>query len=470
MATHRKAKIVATVGPASASDAVLRAMCDAGVDTFRLNFSHGSHDFHRSIVRSIREIEKEVGRPIGILQDIQGPKLRLGMLPDDGVMVHLGTCVYFTMNEPYSEYRFPLPHPEVFAAVREGDDLLIDDGKVRFTVEACDEEFFVARALNGGVISSRKGVNLPGTLLDLSPLTAKDRKDLELGLSLGVDFVALSFVQQPSDLVEARTLIGDAAALVAKIEKPMALNHINGIIALSDAIMIARGDLGVEISPEEVPGRQKELVAACRKAGKPVIVATQMLESMVGSPTPTRAEASDVATAIYDGADAVMLSAETATGRYPAEAVAFMARIIHKTECHRLYSSILKAAEPEAEPTVPHAVAGTAAALASALSASAVVAFTVSGATAMRVARERPRIPILVLTATEKVARQMTLLWGARSLHRPETRNYDDTAGHAVEAARSVGLADLGSTLVVVAGIPIGVRGRTNNIRVVSVE
>lgn len=467
--SRRNAKIVATVGPASASPEVLRAMCQAGVDTFRLNFSHGSHDAHALVVHEIRALEEVFGRPIGILQDLQGPKIRIGKLPELGVAVHADTRVHFTMNEPYSEFRFPLPHAEVFAVVKEGDHILVDDGRVRFQIERCDEEFFVARALNSGTILSRKGVNLPGTVLDLSPLTTKDRKDLAFGLSLGVDLVALSFVQQPSDLVEARTIIGDRAGLVAKIEKPTALDRIEGIIALSDAVMIARGDLGVEISPEEVPGRQKELVAVCRRAGKPVIVATQMLESMVASPVPTRAEASDVATAIYDGADAVMLSAETATGRHPVESVSFMSRIISQTERHRLYSSIMRAVEPDVQPTIPHAVAGAAASLANALSASVVVAFTVSGTTAMRVARERPKVPILALTTTLAVARQLCIIWGITSLHLPGTRSFDDTTGQAVEAARRVGVAE-GATLVVVAGIPIGVRGKTNNIQVVNVE
>ncbi len=329
MHRNRRAKIVATVGPASATAAMLKELFHAGADTFRMNFSHGTQDDHGRVYAAIRALEVEVGRPIGVLQDLQGPKIRVGTLRDGKVSVRSGDRIRFVRNGVDGDsMSIPLPHTEVFGAVSPGQELLIDDGRVRVCVSSVDDAQIDATVLVGGVIANRKGINLPGTVLDLSPLTEKDRADLEFGLRLGVDWVALSFVRKPGDLIEARGLIGDRAGLVAKIEKPAALEQIDDIIRLSDAIMVARGDLGVEIPQEEVPGRQKELVRACRVAGKPVVVATQMLESMVSSPAPTRAEASDVATAVYDGADAVMLSAESASGQFPREAVAMMDRII----------------------------------------------------------------------------------------------------------------------------------------------
>jgi pyruvate kinase len=322
----------------------------------------------------------------------------------------------------------------------------------------------------GGSISNRKGVNLPGTVLALSPLTPKDRNDIEFGLKLGVDWVALSFVQKPGDLIEARGLIGGRAGVMAKIEKPSALAHIDDIIRLSDAIMVARGDLGVEIPHEEVPGRQKELVRACRLAAKPVIVATQMLDSMVGAPTPTRAEASDVATAIYDGADAVMLSAESATGQYPREAVAMMDRIIYSTEQHKLYRSILLVSSIDEEHSPPHAVAAAAAGLAENIGASAVVAFTSSGTTAARVARKRPFLPILAITPNLQVARQMALLWGAHSVQSANVRSYEEMVTVAETMVKQEAFAREGDSVVVVAGVPFGQAGSTNNLRVARIR
>jgi pyruvate kinase len=348
-----------------------------------------------------------------------------------------------------------------------GAALLIDDGRVRLEAVALEAETIEARVVVGGTISNRKGVNLPDTALDLSPLTAKDREDLAFGLDLGVDFVALSFVQKPADLIEARGLIGGRAALLAKIEKPQALERIEDIVRLSDAIMVARGDLGVEIPHEDVPGRQKELVQLCRLQGKPVIVATQMLESMVGAPTPTRAEASDVATAIYDGADAVMLSAESAAGSYPVEAVTMMARIIARTENHASYRSIIHALRPHAETTAPHAVAAAAADLATAVSAKAIVVHTSSGVTAARVVRQRPRAPVLAFTPDENVARQMALLWGTHSITSPVMHSYEEMVEHARLKAVAEGFAEEGGRILVVAGIPFGKSGTTNNLRVV---
>ena len=363
----------------------------------------------------------------------------------------------------------PLHHPEIFAAVIPGQELLIDDGRIRVRVTGLEPGAITAEVLTGGAISNRKGVNLPGTLLDLSPLTTKDRADLAFGLGLGVDWVALSFVQKPSDVIEARALIGDRAGIMSKIEKPQALDRIDDIIRLSDAVMVARGDLGVEIPHEDVPGRQKELIRACRLAVKPVVVATQMLDSMVSAPAPTRAEASDVATAIYDGADAVMLSAESATGRYPVEAVAMMDRIIRSVEGHKLYHSIVAASEPGEEETPPHAVATATAVLAEAVQARAIVAYTTSGTTAARVARKRPAVPILALTPSRETARRLSLLWGTHSVHTDDVDSYEEMTSKAAQHAQGEGFAKANDMIVAAAGIPFHTVGNTNNIRVIQV-
>jgi pyruvate kinase len=467
---HRRAKIVATVGPASAAPEMLKALFLAGVDTFRLNFSHGTHQDHANVHAAIRALEQDVRRPIGILMDLQGPKIRVGTLRDKKITVRSGETIRFVRSGSDGDGScIPLPHPEIFAAVAPGDDLLIDDGRVRVRATRSGNDFIEAEVIVGGAISNHKGVNLPGTVLDLSPLTSKDRTDLEFGLRLGADWVALSFVQKPSDVIEGRALIGDRAGLMAKIEKPAALERIDDIIQMSDAIMVARGDLGVEIPHEEVPARQKELVRACRLAVKPVIVATQMLDSMVAAPTPTRAEASDVATAIYDGADAVMLSAESATGQYPREAVEMMDRIIRSTEQHKMYRPIIEATQPDEEQTAPHAVAAAAADLAAAIRAAAIVAYTSSGATAARIARKRPRVPILATTTSLDVSRRLCLLWGAHSALSEHVDSYEEMVERATRLAKQEQFAVAGDTLVVVAGIPLGEAGTTNNLRVVSV-
>src|SRR5215469_14290392 len=471
MRRHRRAKIVATVGPASASPEMLKTLFLAGVDTFRLNFSHGTHEDHARVHRAIRVLENEIGRPIGILQDLQGPKIRVGTIRDGKIAVEAGETIRFVLSgTDGGKTSIPLPHPEIFAAVAPGHNLLIDDGRVRVRVTGLGNDHIEAQVVVAGVIANRKGVNLPNTVLDLSPLTPKDRADLAFGLALGVDWIALSFVQKPGDMIEARGLISDRAGLMAKIEKPSALDQIEDIIRLSDAVMVARGDLGVEIPHEDVPGRQKELVRACRIAAKPVIVATQMLDSMVAAPTPTRAEASDVATAIYDGADAVMLSAESASGQYPREAVAMMDRIICSTERHKLYRSIIAASSIDEERSPPHAVAAAAAGLAENIAATAIVGFTSSGTTAMRIARKRPALPILAITPNLQVARQMALVWGAHSVHSQDIQSYEEMVSVGTSIARREVFARRGDALVVVAGIPFGQTGSTNNLRVVRVE
>jgi pyruvate kinase len=470
MRRNRRAKIVATVGPASRSPEMLEALFMAGVDTFRLNFSHGTHDDHAKVHAAIRALEQRVSRPIGILQDLQGPKIRVGTIRDEKITVVAGEEVRFVLSGVDGDkMSIPLPHPEIFEAVGPGQDLLIDDGRVRVRVTGLGADTIDAKVVTGGVISNRKGVNIPGAVLKLSPLTPKDRADLEFGLALGVDWVALSFVQRPSDGLEARGLIGGRAGVMAKIEKPAALDHIDDIVRLCDAIMVARGDLGVEIPPEEVPGRQKELVRSCRLIGKPVIVATQMLDSMVAAPTPTRAEASDVATAIYDGADAVMLSAESASGQYPHEAVAMMSRIIASTERHKMYRSIINASEPGEEETAPHAVAAAGAGLAESIGAAAIVAFTSSGTTAVRIARRRPKVPILAVTPDQRTSRELCLLWGAHSVLSEDIHSYEEMVERATQTALSEGFAQATDSIVVVAGVPFGETGTTNNLRVVQI-
>lgn len=468
MKRDRSAKIVATLGPASSSREQIKALILAGVDVFRLNFSHGTIDDQRARYNAIREVEAELGAPISVLQDLQGPKFRVGKFENGEVMLVPGETVTFRMAETGTDTSsIPLPHPEIFDAISPGDHVLLDDGRRRLEVTGLTSDTMDAKVIYGGRLTNNKGVNLPHTTIPLSPLTEKDRADLKVGLELGVDWIALSFVQRPGDILEARDLIGDRAGILAKIEKPNALKNIDEIVRLCDAIMVARGDLGVEIPPEEVPGRQKELVRTCRLAGKPVIIATQMLETMISSPAPTRAEASDVATAIYDGADAVMLSGESAVGEYPVEAVAVMDRIIRKTEAHKDYRSILTALEPYVEPTVQHAVSEAAADVASIIGAKVIVAFTSSGATAYRIARKRPTTPILAITPDERIVRRLVLTWGAHAIQSKAVESFSEMISQAVEHAVAQGYCRKGDRIVTVAGVPFGVPGTTNNLRVV---
>ena len=470
MKRDRRAKIVATLGPATSDRDMIRRLFEAGVDVFRMNFSHGDPADHAARHAVIRQLEEESRRPIGILQDLQGPKIRVGTLKGGKAEIAAGDLVRFVPGGKEGDARaLPLPHPEIFDAVAPGHQLLVDDGRLRLEAADCGTDYIEARVLVGGTVSDRKGVNVPDTVLDLSPLTEKDRSDLAFGLELGVDWVAMSFVQRPADLIEARQIVGEKAGLMAKIEKPAALESIDDIIALTDSIMVARGDLGVEIPPEEVPGRQKELIRACRMAGKPVIVATQMLDSMAHSPAPTRAEASDVATAIYDGADAVMLSQESAIGDYPVETVAMMDRIIEHTEEHQAYRSIISALEPVVEPSPQHVVSAAAADVANAIGAKVIVAFTSSGTTATRIARKRPEVQVISLTPDLAVARRLALLWGAHSVRSEDVTSYTEMVDKAVAHAAGEGFARTGDQIVVIAGVPFGTPGSTNNLRVVTV-
>ncbi|WP_417241606.1 pyruvate kinase [Celeribacter sp.] len=470
MIRDRRTKIIATVGPASGAPAMLKTLLENGVDTFRLNFSHGDHATHAKTIAHIRALEREAGYPVGILQDLQGPKIRLGQLAGGKRVVRKGDVLGFILADRSDDRALiPLPHAEVFRNIRPGDRILIDDGRVRLRVINRHENGLQAEVLAGEVLRDRKGVNLPDCVLDLPVLTQKDRADLAFGLAHGVDWVALSFVQRATDLDEILAVLNGRAGLIAKIEKPSALDDIEAIVEKSAGIMIARGDLGVEIPPEQVPGYQKEIIALCRRVCRPVIVATQMLESMTASPTPTRAEASDVATAVYDGADAVMLSAESASGDYPEEAVAVMDRIVRMTEQHPLYLKAMSATRDAAR-TAADSIADTGAALAVALKARAIVAYSSSGSTAIRLAARRPLLPLVILTREPHVSRKMALVWGARSVLESKVEDYTSMVHTAMHEITRLLSPDADDCVVVLSGVPYGKSGSTNNIRVVNFD
>jgi len=471
MRRSRKAKILATLGPASSDPETIARLFEAGADVFRLNFSHGTHDEHAERYQTIRALESEFGRSVGVLADLQGPKLRLGKFAGGRVMLDAGAPFRLDLSdEPGDVHRAPMPHPEIFAALVPGTDLLLDDGKVRLSVQDCGADFAETRVVTPGPLSDRKGVNVPSVMLDLSPLTEKDRYDLAFALDLGVDWVALSFVQRPEDIAEARRLMEGRASLLAKLEKPTAVDHLFEIVDLADAVMVARGDLGVEVPPEDVPALQKRIIRAYRYAGKPVVVATQMLDSMVAAPMPTRAEASDVATAVYDGADAVMLSAETASGDYPIESVRMMDRIIARVERDPPYRGIIDGTRAQPVPTASDAITAAARHVAQTISAAAIVTFTSSGSTTLRAARERPPVPILGLTSMESAARSLTLVWGVHSVLVENLEDFDRMIEEAVRIAAETRFAGQGAPLVVTAGLPLGTRGSTNVLRIAWVE
>lgn len=464
---HRNTKIVATLGPASSEPSMIRQLFDAGVDVFRLNFSHGTHADHKLRYDAIRQIEADLGRPVGVLMDLQGPKLRLGKITDGKLALATGQKIRLDLDPtPGDMKRVPLLHPEIFAAIKPGDDLLIDDGKVRLRVLSCTSEYADVQALNAGVISDRKGVNVPGAILPMSALTAKDREDLEFGLSIGVDWIALSFVQRPEDIIELREIVGQRAWIMAKLEKPSAIDSLEAIVANSDGVMVARGDLGVELPPEEVPVLQKRIVRACREAGKPVIVATQMLESMITSPVPTRAEVSDVATAVYDGVDAVMLSAESASGAYPIEAVTMMDRILLSTERDPLQRVTMDAVHSRRKNDARDAISAAIRTVTETLPVAATVAYTSSGATTLRVAHERPRAPILSMTPIAAAARRLSLVWGVHSIQAADVDSTEAIVRHATLAAKKYGFGAPGQALLIIAGTPFGVPGSTNLLRI----
>src|SRR3954463_10879822 len=463
MRRNRHAKIVATLGPASSSPEMIRALFEAGADVFRFNFSHGSHEDHQQRYDTVRAIELETGRPIAVLADLQGPKLRVGRLADGPIILEEGERVRFDLDPaPGTRDRIPLPHPEVFAALAPGVQLLIDDGKMRLAGEDAAQGSALARVLIGGPLSERKGVSVVGAVLPVSAITDKDRRDLAFALQMGADWIALSFVQGPRDLDELRALAGRPVSVITKLEKPSAVEQLEEVVARSDAVMVARGDLGVEMPPQKVPTIQRQVLRACRRAGKPVIVATQMLESMIEAPTPPRAEASDVATAIYEGADAVMLSAETAVGQYPIEAAAMMDRIAKRVQADPLYFANLDAGRMRAEAHDPDEITAPACQVAETIGAAAIVSFTSSGATALRAARERPAAPILALTPHLGTARRLGLLWGAHCVHLADITSFADMVQKAVRTAHREEIAGPGQRVVITAGVPFGTPGSTN--------
>ena len=471
MRRQHRTKIVATLGPATASAEKIAELFNAGVDVFRLNFSHGLQADHKANYDIIRELEHKIRRPIAVLMDLQGPKLRIGAFTDGAVALEEGATFRLDRDETEGDQtRVCLPHPEIYQAIEPGTNLLLDDGRIRLKVNKCDKDFAQCSVLIGGELSNRKGVNVPGVVLPLSPLTHKDQNDLRFGLDLGVDWIGLSFVQRPEDITEARKLIASRAAICAKLEKPAAIERLEEIIEMSDAVMVARGDLGVEMPPEDVPVLQKHIIRTCRQTGKPVIVATQMLESMIEAPTPTRAEASDVATAVYDGADAVMLSAETAVGGYPVEAVSMMNRIIERVERAPNYRRMIDADELEPEATAADAISAAARQVARTLSAKAIVTFTTSGSTTLRAARERPEVPIIGLTPNVKTARRLSVVWGVHTVHSSDARDFQDMVTKASHFAVTDGFAQESDRIIITAGVPFGTPGATNVLRVTRVE
>jgi pyruvate kinase len=437
---------------------------------FRINMSHTSHDLLRTLYGHIRGVEQKRGRPIGILADLQGPKIRIGSFAEKGVRINAGdTFIFDTNPTPGDASRVCLPHPEIFAAAKAGDNLLLNDGRLRVEITAAAHDKLTSRIIYGGELSDRKGVNLPDTVLPIPALTEKDRDDLEAAASIGVDWIALSFVQRPEDVAEARKLVAGRASVMAKIEKPSALNALDGILQQADGIMVARGDLGVELPIEAVPARQKQITRAARRYGRPVVVATQMLESMVEEPVPTRAEVSDVATAVYEGADAVMLSAESATGKWPEKAVQTMDRVAQNVERDSHYSGIIHSQRSEPEKTTADAISAAARTIAETLKLPAIVCYTGTGSTGLRVARERPDVPILALTPIAHTARKLALVWGTHCVLTEDAQSIDEMFVRAGEIATREGFTKPGDRILITAGVPIGTPGTSNMLRIATI-
>ncbi len=467
---HRRTKILATLGPASSTPEMLQQLFLAGADVFRLNFSHGAHADHAARIEMIRALEKKFHRPIGILADVQGPKLRVGQFQSGRVQLQAGQNFTLDMNPaPGDTRRVCLPHPEIMEAADIGATLLLDDGKLRLRVMRKLGDQLITEVMNGGVLSDRKGVNIPDVVLPIPALTKKDLRDLEFVLPLGIDYIGLSFVQRAEDVIQAKEIADGRALVMTKLEKPQALDNLDAILDLSDAVMVARGDLGVELPPEDVPSAQKRIIRAAQLRGLPVVVATQMLESMITAPAPTRAEASDVATAVFDGADAVMLSAESAAGQYPRESVNMMDRIIARVERDEDWRLGIDAKRPEPERSSADAIAAAACQVARTIRAQAIVALTASGSTAMRVAREKPDCPIIGLTTSVTVARRLAAVWGVHASLTKEVHSMTQAVENALKIARLEGFAKKGEEIVVVAGVPFGQPGTTNALRVARV-
>jgi pyruvate kinase len=463
----RRTKIVATLGPASSERSAIDRLFRAGADMFRINMSHTSHDRMRELIAAIRAVETEHGRPIGILIDLQGPKLRIGNFKDDAVTLVPGADFVLDSDpSPGDTHRVQLPHPEILAALAPGHTLLLDDGKIRLQARETAGDHARTQVKVGGRLSARKGVSLPDTTVPFSAITAKDRSDLDAALATGADWVGLSFIQRPEDIAEAKKIARGRAGVMSKIEKPQAVQRLSEIMDFTDSLMVARGDLGVEMPLEKVPGIQKQLTRAARRAGKPVVVATQMLESMINNPVPTRAEVSDVATAVFEGADAVMLSAESAAGQYPVEAVATMNRIIEEVESDPTYRTIIQAQRAEPEATGADAIAVAAREIAETLDLSAIVCWTSSGATALRVARERPKPPIVAISPSMSTGRKLSVVWGIHCVVARDARDQDDMVDRASRITFREGFAKAGQRIIIVAGIPLGTPGATNMVRI----
>lgn len=470
MRRKRKVKILATLGPASATREMIEKLFVAGVDVFRINMSHTNHVLLKELHGHIRAVEEKLKRPIGILADLQGPKIRIGTFAEKEVKIVAGEQFVFDSNpEPGDSTRVFLPHPEIFAGAKKGDSLLLNDGRLRVEITEAQPAKLDTKVIYGGMLSNRKGVNLPDTLLAIPALTEKDRADLEAAASLGVDWIALSFVQRAEDVAEAQALVKGRAGVMAKIEKPSALPVLDEILKICDGIMVARGDLGVELPLETVPARQKHITRSARRFGKPVVVATQMLESMITEPVPTRAEVSDVATAVYEGADAVMLSAESASGAWPEKAVQTMDKVAQSVEGDVYYNGIVHAQRNDTELTAADAIAAASRAIAETLSVPAIVCYTGSGSTGARVARQRPNMPILALTPIMATARRLTLTWGTHPVLVNDARSLDDMMSQAGEIAYQEDFAKPGERIIITAGVPIGAPGTTNMIRIATI-
>lgn len=467
MRRNRKVKILATLGPSSSDAETISALFAAGADIFRINMSHASHDLMRKLVRTIRGIEAENNRPIGILVDLQGPKLRLGEFTGGGIEIRPGQrFILDSDRKPGDESRVFLPHPEILQALEPGHTVLIDDGRVRLVVTEATKDRAVTEVISGTGLSDRKGVSLPDTTIRSGALTPKDHKDLEAALVEEIDWIGLSFIQRPEDVAEARKIARSRVGLMSKIEKPQAVARIEEIIELSDAIMVARGDLGVEMPIERVPSIQKQLIRATRRAGKPVVVATQMLESMISAPVPTRAEVSDVATAVFEGADAVMLSAESAAGKYPVEAVQTMNNIAEAAERDPNFQQILAGQRPIPEPTGADAITAAARQIAETLNLSAIVCYTSSGSTGIRASRERPSVPVIALSPVRETARRLSVVWGCHCVISEDAKDIDEMVDRACSIAHSEGFASPGERIIITAGVPFGTPGATNLLRI----
>ncbi|MCC3860051.1 pyruvate kinase [Pseudemcibacter aquimaris] len=471
MHRNRRTRIIATLGPASNTFETIKKLSEAGADVFRLNMSHGDQQGIADLYSTVRDVEKETGRPIGVLADLQGPKLRVGVFADDCVMLEEGKSFILDMSsEPGDVSRVELPHPEIYQAVQPKTELLLNDGKIRLHIDKVEPEKITTTILVGGELSDRKGVNVPSAILPLAALTTKDKKDLNFALDLGVDWVALSFVQRPEDVQEAKDIIKGRASIMAKIEKPSAVHEIDAILDLADGVMVARGDMGVELPMEQVPAKQKKIIRHARRVGKPSVVATQMLESMITAPVPTRAEVSDVANAVFDGADAIMLSAESAVGDYPEEAVSSMNRIARSIESEPSYLRMLDKDDTVPEATTADAITSAAKQVAKTIEAEAIVTYTGSGSTALRASRERPQAPLLVLTPNIATARRLALVWGLNCVYSQDAVNFQDMIDKACHVCCDYGYTTLEDRIVITAGMPFGTPGKTNVLRIARVQ